>query len=772
MPILGILSYKAKRKRLYQFTWEHFSCNIAKYYKKGIFSITQLSHLFRPRRRSRRKPTIAGNYMWELKALAIREQKTYVMYMPEPNDLENAIYIDFEGVPDENFIYLIGGFIKKENEPDEVFSFWADSKDEEKKIFREFFKLLSTYSLSQVYHYGSYETKALKAAVTKYGSHFKLDFAKLQKRMVNLLTYLRTYIYPPTYSNGLKELGNFLGFQWTENADGLQSLIWRNDWQQSENTELKEKLIRYNLEDCKALEFVNEWFQNLILNSGQEDVSLVETMKRQSPFKFQSNKDFGEDYNIISKAAYFDYQQKKIYWRNKKAPPPPIYSREAQIPIGLGKGIGAWNPKNVNEIIIAEPLKYCPGCGSTKVYQLRKTIKGYKQTDIKFTTLGVKQHVTEYRSTQAKCGKCRMKYNNGIIRRKHYGDNLFAWVINVYVNYHISHEMISKMVMDLFGIFIDKQYLIDRKDKWWIKWKPEVNYIWYIIYNSPVIHIDETTVKLFKDRGYVWVFATPHTVFYHFTYNRESDFLKEWLKGYKGVIVTDFYAGYEALKIKRQKCLIHLIRDLNDDLHKNPFDEEYKSLMENFSKLLVGIIATVDKYGLKTKHFQKHIKETETFYKKYLLLEHNSELSIKYAKRLKKHWEELWLFLRYDDVPWNNNNAEAAVKAFAMYRRGVNGQIRERGLRPFLEMLSLAQTCRYRNISYLDFLTNKVGIWENVPVELLPKYLPFPQARLFTHRLGFYRKREWTEWIHSGKRPAYIPSFPDTTYKNKGWINC
>ncbi|HMI04073.1 MAG TPA: ribonuclease H-like domain-containing protein, partial [Pedobacter sp.] len=209
MPILGILSYKAKRKRLYQFTWEHFSCNIAKYYKKGIFSITQLSHLFRPRRRSRRKPTIAGNYMWELKALAIREQKTYVMYMPEPNDLENAIYIDFEGVPDENFIYLIGGFIKKENEPDEVFSFWADSKDEEKKIFREFFKLLSTYSLSQVYHYGSYETKALKAAVTKYGSHFKLDFAKLQKRMVNLLTYLRTYIYPPTYSNGLKELGNF-----------------------------------------------------------------------------------------------------------------------------------------------------------------------------------------------------------------------------------------------------------------------------------------------------------------------------------------------------------------------------------------------------------------------------------------------------------------------------------------------------------------------------------------------------------------------------------
>src|SRR5205807_762585 len=98
-------------------------------------------------------------------------------------------------------------------------------------------------------------------------------------------------------------------------------------------------------------------------------------------------------------------------------------------------------------------------------------------------------------------------------------------------------------------------------------------------------------------------------------------------------------------------------------------------------------------------------------------------------------------FLHYDNVPWNNNNAEAAIKAFAQHRRGVKGQMHVRG-RDYLQMLSVAQTCRYRNISFLSFLRNKKGIWENIQPELLPRYLPFDQARLFVHRLKFERKAE------------------------------
>jgi hypothetical protein len=53
---------------------------------------------------------------------------------------------------------------------------------------------------------------------------------------------------------------------------------------------------------------------------------------------------------------------------------------------------------------------------------------------------------------------------------------------------------------------------------------------------------------------------------------RETEFLTDMLADFKGVLVSDFYSGYDSLSCMHQKCLIHLVRDLNDDLFKNPLD--------------------------------------------------------------------------------------------------------------------------------------------------------------------------------------------------------
>jgi hypothetical protein len=44
----------------------------------------------------------------------------------------------------------------------------------------------------------------------------------------------------------------------------------------------------------------------------------------------------------------------------------------------------------------------------------------------------------------------------------------------------------------------------------------------------------------------------------------------------------------------------------------------------------------------------------------------------------------LFTFLDHDGVPWNNNNAEHAVKAFAYYRRVFDGMMGEDGLSDYL----------------------------------------------------------------------------------------
>jgi predicted RecB family nuclease len=74
-----------------------------------------------------------------------------------------------------------------------------------------------------IYHFGSYETKALKRWPI---------FKGVEKRMVNLLGYLRTHVFPPTYGNGLKEVARFIGYTWTDReASGLQSIGWRKSWE-------------------------------------------------------------------------------------------------------------------------------------------------------------------------------------------------------------------------------------------------------------------------------------------------------------------------------------------------------------------------------------------------------------------------------------------------------------------------------------------------------------------------------------------------------------
>ncbi len=82
----------------------------------------------------------------------------------------------------------------------------------------------------------------------------------------------------------------------------------------------------------------------------------------------------------------------------------------------------------------------------------------------------------------------------------------------------------------------------------------------------------------------------------------------------------------------------------------------------------------------------------------------SSEIAKGYQKRFKKYENKLFTFLRYDEVPWNNNNAENAVKRFVFLRKVIGGTSTEKGLREYLILLSIRETLRRKNVSFLQFL--------------------------------------------------------------------
>ena len=111
---------------------------------------------------------------------------------------------------------------------------------------------------------------------------------------------------------------------------------------------------------------------------------------------------------------------------------------------------------------------------------------------------------------------------------------------------------------------------------------------------------------------------------------------------------------------------MHLVRDLNDDLWKNPFNAEFEGFVAAVRDLLVPIVGDIERYGLKALHLRKHKKRVDCFYQDTIdLFSGRQEILSKYKKRFERHRDSMFTFLGEDGIPWNNNAAERAFRHLA-----------------------------------------------------------------------------------------------------------
>ena len=144
------------------------------------------------------------------------------------------VYLDVEALPGRDLYYLIGVRIDTAASVVQR-SFWADNAEDEGKIWDDFLDTLAELENPILIHYGSYETTFLKRMSERHGA--PLDdsaAAKAIRSALNLVSFLFSRVYFPTYSNTLKDIGAWLGCKWSAAASsGAQSVIWRMDWERS-----------------------------------------------------------------------------------------------------------------------------------------------------------------------------------------------------------------------------------------------------------------------------------------------------------------------------------------------------------------------------------------------------------------------------------------------------------------------------------------------------------------------------------------------------------
>jgi predicted RecB family nuclease len=679
---------------------------VRKHHRKGIFTVTQLSCTFRPRRRTRRaRAKVGGNpYQYPLKALAIREKKIYVFEPVARTPKPVSVYLDVEGDSDASSVYLIGALVVADGTARRL-SFWAETEQDEPRIFRKFLEALRKYGDCTLFHYGAYELAYLRRMRRQGVNVRQID--KLIGASVNVLSLIRSSCYFPTYSNGLKDVGGYLGCVWPDEApSGLQALVWRALWERSHEDRYREKLTSYNSADCDALKRVTDFVLAVsdrhpaAPESGHvtpdSRVAWVKDLEGRMGHADRFKGFSSPDYKYINNCAYFHYQRERVLFRTSET---------------LMRVHGKKKPRSQrvrpNRRVEVRSVK-CPHCKGKNVRRAKAIRHSKLEYDLRMTQGGIRRLVTQYRAATHWCRDCERQFLPASFKkrtkRRKYGHALASWVMYQHVGNRISFPKIWTMLKDCFGLRLPYAELHMLKSVLAHYYRKTYAEILGRLIAGHLLHADETSVRLRAANGYVWVFTSLEDVAYMYKPTREGDFLKELLKAFGGVLVTDFYSAYDALECKQQKCLIHLVRDMNDDLAHAPYDEEYKGLIEEFGRLLRLIVGAIDKHGLRKRHLQPLKGDVARFFRGLAERQYSSELAGKYQQRLLRCREKLFTFMDHDSVPWNNNNAEHAVKQFAYYRDDADGRMVEAGLKDYLVLLSIAQTCRFRGISFLRFV--------------------------------------------------------------------
>jgi predicted RecB family nuclease len=675
---------------------------LAKYASRGIFTVTQLSYTFRPRRRPKRLKDKRERYHHSLKALAIREGKIHVVGQPELRLDATPVYLDAESLPDCDFYYLVGMRVPA-GEKIIQHSLWADDRADERKIWADFLAVLMELDHPVLIHYGSLETTFLKRMCTRYGKPPEgSSAARAVTSPVNLLSVIFAHIYFPGFSNGLKDAAKHLGFAWSDpDASGLQSIVWRSQWQESCYPSTQEKLVRYNAEDCEALELVAQTVARLAstdpyadsIEGGAACVVLADSIDPRKTSKWRAFASSVPGFVYINSAAHWDYQRDRVYARSRPTPKKPAQPTRRRPEVD-----------RVDTVVVWPVSLRCPRCG--RKWCVKGPIRSRTLQDLVFGRFSLKRRCVKYVFQTYRCRKCNIAF--GVEDRYEffykYGWDLVAYCLYQTIDLRIPMFTVCQHFSRVFGSSIPRSTLNEHKVKaagYYAETKQQI--LDHIVRGS-LVHADETRANIKGKSAYVWVLTSLHEVVYIYADTREGELIQELLSDFKGVLVSDFYAAYDSIDCPQQKCLIHLMRDMNDEILINPFDEELKLIVASFAGLLKPMVETVDHYGLKKHFLHKHHAQVERFYRHLARTDYQSETALKCKQRFEKNRDKLFTFLSYDGVPWNNNNAEHAIKAFARLRDVIAGTSTAKGVGEYLTLLSVCQTCKYRGLDFLAFL--------------------------------------------------------------------
>ena len=242
-----------------------------------------------------------------------------------------------------------------------------------------------------------------------------------------------------------------------------------------------------------------------------------------------------------------------------------------------------------------------------------------------------------------------------------------------------------------------------------IKWggklfAPVVRQFLELLRQAEVVHADETGWRIDGKNVWAWCFCNPQLAVFLIDQRRSSEVLIEALgESLPGVLVTDFYAAYNRIDARKQRCLTHLLRELHqlsETLPKIYVTRHIRPLIELFQN---AIALAKRRDALSPDAYDAECNEIYERFGECMNRDSINADCRRIYKRLYKYVDELFTFLEHPHVPAENNTAERDIRSIAAARSDGGVNRTAEGARAFANLKSVIRTCQKNGRNFLSY---------------------------------------------------------------------
>lgn len=428
----------------------------------------------------------------------------------------------------------------------------------------------------------------------------------------------------------------------------------------------------------------------------------------------EENKRLKEE-NAYLKFKLEEFNAKR--YKSDKTPPADPGAKQAapSAPKKRGGKFGhlGWFRKKPEKIDRVEEvrLKCCPDCGSKEITACRnKKISEHIQEDIILPRV----ESVLYRHHEYYCKGCKKvvsSFGHDEMANSYIGPKAKALAAFLRYGVKISERDVKNLFEKAFNLNIVHSSIAGFRDQLRRAGSPLYEALKKSLRCGSFIHADETGWNVDGKNHWLWKFSNKRICVSHIDQSRGQKVVEEIIGNeYDGIIISDFLSAYNKIGAKgKQRCLVHLLRDLKKVRRYWHDDEEILHYISRLKKIIEDAIELHKQY--RGKPWDQAYLDTRAFLesaiKDFAFPNPNKRVLKRFANRLARHREELLTFLYEKDIDYHNNHAEQQIRPDVIFRKITNGNRSLKGVQCHNVIASILQTTKLNKI-------DPIGTFENI----------------------------------------------------------